>query len=146
VTNHHTRSAVFAAVVLAAASASPAAPENAPDGVTLVDSCGTYVRMREGTESYQASQLERTRLCSDLLWATAQELKGQVLGSGDRRPSTRGEYVRCELDPRPMGPHQSVRVAYRYLTLHPELLHLPAQQLARDALRSAFGCEPVTDG
>jgi len=137
---------ISAVAILGAALAIPAAAEDAPDGVALVDSCGTYVRMREGAESYQASQLERTRLCSDLLWATAEELKAHVLDSGDRRPTKRGEYVRCELDPRPMGPHQSVRVAYRYLTEHPELLHLPARRLARDALLTAFGCEPAADG
>lgn len=140
------RSAIFAIAFLGAAFARAATPEDPPDGVALIDSCGTYVRMREGAESYRASQLERTRLCSDLLWTAAEELKSLVLGADDRRPSTRQEYVRCKLDPRPMGPHQSVRVAYRYLSEHPELLHLPAKQLARDALHTAFGCEPATAG
>jgi hypothetical protein len=111
--------------------------------VALVDSCGTYVRMREGSEGYQPSQIERTRLCSDLLWAAAGELKGQVLGEGERRAPGRGDPVRCALDPQPMGPHQSVRIAYRYLSDHPERLHFPADQLAREALRDAFGCAPV---
>ena len=53
--------------------------------------------------------------------------------------------MRCATDPRPMGPHQSVRVAYYYLTRHPERLHLPARELARDALRTVFGCERATE-
>jgi hypothetical protein len=138
-----TRTALVA-LALCAGLPQPALADDPPDGVALVDSCGTYVRMREGAEGYQASQLERTRLCSDLLWTAAEELKAQVLDPGDRPPNVRKEYVRCEVDPRPMGPHQSVRVAYHYLTRHPERLHLPARELAGDALRATFRCEPAT--
>ena len=126
---------------IALLGADGAATEDAPDGVALVDSCGTYVGMREGGASYSAAQLERTRLCSDLLWQTAEALKARVIGAGERPRRGNEDPVRCALDPTPMGPHQSVRVAHRYLTLHPERLHLPAAQLASEALLDAFGCE-----
>jgi len=141
-----TRLSLLATAWLSACLAHPVTAQKPPDGVALVDSCGTYVRMREGAESYQASQLERTRLCSDLLWAAAEALKARTLGAGDQIPTARREFVRCATDPRAMGPNQSVRVAYRYLTEHPERLHFPAEQLAKEALESAFGCEPATDG
>ena len=46
------------------------------------------------------------------------------------------------LDPAPIDPKQSVRVGYKYLSDHPERLHLPASQLAREALETAFRCQP----
>ncbi|MDH3686781.1 MAG: Rap1a/Tai family immunity protein [Myxococcales bacterium] len=141
-----TRLSLLAIALLSASHAHPLAAQKPPDGVALVDSCGTYVRMREGAESYQASQLERTQLCSNMLWAAAEALKARALGADETVPTARREFVRCATDPRAMGPHQSVRVAYRYLTEHPERLHFPAEQLAKEALETGFGCEPATDG
>ena len=139
------RSILLAIALLSAAVTDSAGSKEPANGVALVDSCGTYVRMREGAESYRASLIERTQLCSNLLWTAAEDLKARALGPTDRLPTARRDYVRCETDPRQMGPHQSVRVAYRYLSEHPEQLHLPAEQLAREALRSAFGCTVASD-
>lgn len=136
------RTAALVLAYLTLATASAAAAGDDPDGVALADSCGTYVRAREGTESYQPSQLERGRLCADLLWDAVAALKKRVVRPGERRPRGTAALT-CSLDPAPVGPHQAVRVAHRYLETHPERLHLPARALADEALLEAFGCEPA---
>jgi hypothetical protein len=117
------------------------------NGVVLVDSCGTYVRVREGAGDAEIAGLfERTRLCSDVMWEASEELVARVSKTARELRFRQLEPIRCTLDPSPVDPHQSVRIGYKYLSDHPERLHLEARLLAREALADAFGCEVAAAG
>ena len=138
---------LLAAAALLAASAPASAAE--PDGVALADSCGTYVRMREGGSGDGAglsSLLARTTLCTDRMWQAAGDLKARLALTDRALRAQRLQAVRCEVDPSPVGPQQAARVGHRYLSHHPERLHLPPERLAWEAMLAAFVCEESAPG
>ncbi len=139
------------ALVVLVATALPVAPTLAaePDGVALADSCGTWVHMREGGSegaSGLGGLLERTKLCTDRMWQAAGDLKARLALPDRALRAQQLQKVRCEHDPSPVGPQQAARIGHRYLSHHPERLHLPPERLAWEALLRAFGCEEGPPG
>ncbi|RLJ67597.1 Rap1a/Tai family immunity protein [Sulfurisoma sediminicola] len=105
------------------------------DGVRLLNDCKAAVRiLDQGKTTSKADEAVAATQCSYFSWGVYLAQRGAVTKTGQRLFCAPGNATQ----------EQVVRVIEKWLTEHPEQLHLAAERLIPTALRDAFPCPPTT--